>query len=105
MKDKAYKAYELAGNPKYDEYKKRLTCIVYKFFDKRIISGVNVNDVLVQELHKPLIKKIKRGEFYARFKDNIWAVDLTEMRSLFFFHWSVKYLFCVIDVFTKKCLS
>ena len=66
---------------------------------------MNVNDVLVQELHKPLIKKIKRGEFYARFKDNIWAVDLTEMRSLFFFHWSVKYLFCVVDVFTKKYLS
>ena len=42
--------------------------------------------MLVQELHKPLIKKIKRGELYARFKDNIWAVDLTEMRSLFFFH-------------------
>ena len=42
--------------------------------------------MLVQELHKPLIKKIKRGEFYARFKDNIWAAALTEMRSLFFFH-------------------
>ena len=35
----------------------------------------NINKVLVQELHKPVIKKSKRRKVYAKFKDIIWAVD------------------------------
>ena len=36
-----------------------------------------------------------------RFKENIWAADLAEMESLSFKNANVKYLLCVIDVFTK----
>ena len=32
--------------------------------------GASVNEVLVQELHKQVIKKFKRRKVYARFKDN-----------------------------------
>ena len=71
----------------------------YKFFDKKTGSGASVNKDLVEELHKPLIKKFKIRK--ARFKDNIWAGDLAEMGSLFFFNRAVKYLLCAIDVFTK----
>ena len=28
------KAFEIASNPKYDDYKRRLASMVYKFFDK-----------------------------------------------------------------------
>ena len=35
------------------------------------------------------------------FKDNIWAADLAEMESLSSTNKNVKYLLCVIDVFTK----
>ena len=38
---------------------------------------------------------------HARFKDNIWVVDLVEMGSLSSKNRGVKYLLCVIDVFTK----
>ena len=38
---------------------------------------------------------------YARFKDNIWVVDLVEMVLLSSFNSSVKYLLCVTDVLTK----
>ena len=38
---------------------------------------------------------------YARFKGNIWAADLAEMESFSSKNKSVKYLLCVIDVFTK----
>ena len=48
-----------------------------------------------------MIKKFKRRKVYARFKDNIWAVDLVEMASLSPFNHSVKYLSCDINVFTK----
>ena len=43
------------------------------FFDKKIGSGMSVNEQVVKELHKPVIKNFKRKKVYARFKDNIWA--------------------------------
>ena len=49
-----------------------------------------------------MIQKLKRRKNYAKFKDNIWAADLTEMRSLSFSNRGFKYLLSVIDVFTKN---
>ena len=75
--------------------------MVYTFFDKKTESEVSVNETLAEELHKPVIKKFKRRKVYARFKDNIWAADLAEMRSLSSKNKNVKYLSCATDVFTK----
>ena len=80
MKDRAY---ENARNCEYDGYQRA---------GKKTRSEVSVNEV---------IKKIKRGKIYARFKDSIWAADLAEMGSLSSKNKNVKYLLCVIDVFTK----
>ena len=98
MKDRAY---EIARNCKYDGYQRALAGMVYNFFDKKTGSRVSVNEQLAQELHKPAIKKFKRRKVYARFKDNIWAADLAEMKSFSSKNKNVKYLLCVIDVFTK----
>ena len=97
------KAYEVALNPKYDGYQRRLPSMAYKCFDKKIGSGMsaNVNEVLPQELHKLLTKNSKRIKLYARFKDNIWAADLAYMGSISSENGGIKYLQCVIDVFTK----
>ena len=57
---------------------------------------------IAEELHKPVIKKLKRGKIYARFKDNTRAADLAEMESLSPKDKSVKYLLCVINVFTHR---
>ena len=38
---------------------------------------VNVNEKPAEELHKPRIKKLKRGRFYARFKGNFWAAGFS----------------------------
>ena len=75
--------------------------MVYKLFDKKTGSGVSVNEQLAEELHKPVIKKFKRRKIYEKFKDNIWAADLAEMRLLSSKNKNVKYLLCVIDVFSK----
>ena len=75
--------------------------MVYKSFDKKTRSGVSVNEQLAEELHKPVIKKFKRRKVYARFKESIWAADLPKMESLSSKNKNVKYLLCVIDVFTK----
>ena len=53
--------------------------MVYKFFNKKTGSGVSENEQLAEELHKIVIKKIRRRKVYGRFKDNMWAADLAEM--------------------------
>ena len=57
LKDKAF---NIAKNPKYDEYQRGLNSMVYKFFDKKS-NGSGVNIPLEfngqPELHKPIIKK------------------------------------------------
>ena len=75
--------------------------MVYKFFDKKTGSGISVNEQLAEKLDKPAIKKLKRRKAYARFKDNIGAAGLAEMGSLSSKNKNVKYVLCVIDVFTK----
>ena len=98
LKDRAC---EIAKNRKYDGYQRTLASMVYKFFDKKAGVGVSVIEQLADELHKPVIKKFKRRKVYVRFKDNISAADLAEMRSLSCKNRNFKYLLCAIDVFTK----
>ena len=45
-------------------------------------AGVSVNEQLAEELQKPVTKKLKGRKVYARFKNNIWAADLAEIKSL-----------------------
>ena len=85
------RAYELR-NLKYNGYQRGLASMVYKFFDKKTGSWASVNEEWAQELHKPVIKKLKRRKAYAKFKDNIWAADLAERGSLSSFNHEVKYL-------------
>ena len=44
--------------------------MVHKFFDEKTESGTSVNEQLAEELHKLIIKNLKRRKVYARFKDN-----------------------------------
>ena len=51
------KAYNIAKNPKYDEYQRRLASMVCKFFDKKSSGGGaksenKLNQQLAQESHK-----------------------------------------------------
>ena len=67
--------------------------VVYKRFDKKIKA--NVNQVLAQDLHKPVIKKFKRRKVYERFKGNLWAASLAESASSYSKkNHGVKYLLC-----------
>ena len=59
--------------------------MVYKFFDKKSSeSGIanEPNHQLADDLHKPIIRKFKKGKVYSPFRDNIWGVDLADMQSL-----------------------
>ena len=100
------KAFNIAKNPKYDGYQKRLASMVFKFFNKKSKgSGVNIplelNEQLAKELHKPIIRKFKKGKVYSGFKDNIWGADLADMQLISKFNKEFRFLLCVIDIFSK----
>ena len=84
--------------------------MVYKFFDKKsaslnksIGSGIanERNYQLANELHKPIIRKLKKIKVYSSFRYNVWGVDLADMQSLSKYNKGIKYLLCAIDLFSK----
>ena len=68
-------------------------------------SKASVNEELAQELHKLVIKNLRRRKVYGRFKDYICAADLVQIGSLSSKIWGAKYSLCVVDVFTKYAWS
>ena len=76
------RAYEIPRNRGYGGYQRALTSMVYRFFDRKTGSGAGLNEQLAKELHNSVIKNFKRRKIYAKFRDNIWAADLAEMKSL-----------------------
>ena len=85
--------------------------MVYRFFDSKVEgSGAkNVNNTkltpqnqqLAEELHNPIIKKFEKRKLHAAFKDNIWGVDLADMQLLNRYNKGIRFLLCVIDIFSK----
>ena len=83
--------------------------MVYKFFDKKSKgSGLKENQgnflqnsQLANELHKPIIRKVKKRKVSSSFKDNIWSVDLVDMQLISKHNKGIRYLLCVIDLFRK----
>ena len=101
LKDQGFK---IASNPKYDGYQRGLASMVYKFFDKKSKgSGIKSmsNQQLANELHKPIIRKFKRRKVYSSFKDNIWGTDLADIQLISKYNKGIKFLLCVIDLFSK----
>ena len=59
------------------------------------------NEQLAKELHKSIIKKLKKRKVYSRFKDTIWGADLTDMQLIGKFNKGLRFLLCFIDTFSK----
>ena len=80
--------------------------MVHKFFDKKskgadIKNEIKENQQLANELHKPIIRKFKKRKVYSSFKGNIWGVDLADMQLISKYNKGIRYLLCVIDLFSK----
>ena len=88
--------------------------MVYKFFDKKTkssgvttlanksaIKSISLNEQLAEELHKPIIKKLRKRRVYSAFKDNIWGADLADMQLISKFNKGFIFLLYVIDIFSK----
>ena len=104
------RAFNITKDPKYDGYQRGLASMVYKFFDKKSKESgtkqVNTkltpqNQQLAEELHKPIIRKFEKRKVHAAFKDNIWGADLADMQLLSKYKKGIRFLLCVIDIFSK----
>ena len=99
------RAFNIAKHPKYDGYQRGLASMVYKFFDKKFAGSgaknIPQNHQLAEELHKPSIRKFEKRKVHAAFKDNIWGADLADMPLLNKYNKGIRFLLCVIDIFSK----
>ena len=80
--------------------------MVYKYFGKKISdSGIKTenmsNKELAEELHKPIIRKFKNRKVYSSFIDNTWGIDLDDIQLTSKFNKGLRFLLCVIDIFSK----
>ena len=104
------RAFNIFKGQKYDAYQRELASMVYKFFDKKSKESgakhVNIkltpqNQQLAEELHKHIIRKFEKRKVHAAFKNNIWGADLADMQLLSKYNEGIRFLLCVIDIFSK----
>ena len=102
------KALKITTDPRFNGYQRGLASMVYKFFNERTKgSGINLkanslnNEILAEELHKPIMKNFKRRKVYSSFKDNICGVDLADMQLISIYNKGIRYLLCVIYLFSR----
>ena len=48
-----------------------------------------------------LLENLKKRKVYSTFKDNIWGVDLADMQLLSKYIKGIRFLLCVIHIFSK----
>ena len=63
--------------------------------------GIPQNKELLEELHKPIIRKFNKRKVQSPFIDNIWGDDLADMELLSKFNKGIRLLLCVVHIFIK----
>ena len=114
------KVFNIAKNPKYDEYQRELAAVVYNFFDKKSSGGAVTraqsetsatqgmqdkfampSQELAEELHKPVIRKLEKCKVYSSFIDNISGPDLADMQLISKCNKGICFLLCIINIYLK----
>ena len=75
--------------------------MVYNFFEKKSKGSGILNQQSANELHQPIMRKFKRRNVYSSYKDNIWGVDLVDMKLICNYNKGIKCLLCVINLFSR----
>ena len=68
------------------------------------IKGTKINSKskeLTEELHKSIIRKVKKRKVYSPFRDNIWGADLPDVQLLSKFNKGTCFLLCVNNIIGK----
>ena len=79
-------------NPKYGGHQRGPAANICKFFDEKSSgantsgvdnkSGIMSNQQSAEKLHRAIIRKFEKRKVYSSFKDNIWSVDLADMKLI-----------------------
>ena len=88
------------------DIKKVLLQLVINFFIKKSLgSGIkneNMSDQkLTEELHKQIIRLLKKRKVHSSIIDSIWGADLAEMQLINKVNKEIRFLLCVYDIFSK----
>ena len=97
------KAFNIAKNPKYDEYDRGLATMVYIFFDKKNASGAIINEIISnKELDTNQLLKNLKNEKFTHFLQKIFGVlVLLIYKQISKYNKGLRFLVCVIDIFSK----
>ena len=68
------KAFNMAKDPKYDEYQIGLTSMVYKFFDKKTLGDAVTSEIMSNQ---QLAEEVRPS-----FIDNVWSSDLVDIQLI-----------------------
>ena len=76
------------------------------FFDKETSGGVVRNEILsnkelVEELHKPIIRKFENQKVNLPFIDNIWTAGLADMEVISKFNEYIDFYFVLLIFVTN----
>ena len=117
--DAAYFQHDSAYNKYKDSVNRKQSDIVLKNKDLKIATypkvngyqrglpaiesgnGLPENKKIAEELRKLIIKNFKRRKVYSSFIDKIWGVELADMQLIIKYNKGIRYLFCVIDLFSR----
>ena len=99
------KVFDVAKNPKNDWYQRGIASMVYKYFDKKTSgSGIKYENIfdkeLAEELHKPIIRKIKKRKVQSPLIDNIWGAYLADVKLISKRNKGFRFLTCAIDIYS-----
>ena len=71
-------------------------------FSNNGIKNENMSDQqLAVELHKLIIRKFKKRKLHSPFTNYICGVGLADMQLISKFNKGIRFLLCVIDIFSK----
>ena len=59
------------------------------------------NNGQAEELHKPIIKSVRKLTVYSEFKDNLLGADLADMQLISKCNKGFRFSLCIIDIFSK----
>ena len=71
------------------------------YMAKRKKRASKKNEQLADELHKPIIRKFEKRKVHNAHMDEIWAADLADMQLLSKKNKRIRYLLCVVDLFSR----
>ena len=100
------KTFNIAKDPKFDEYQRGIVSTVCKLFDKKVsgsrIKNENIsNKELAEESHKPVIRNFNKRKVHSPFIDNISSANIADMQLMSKFKKGCRFLLGVIDIYSK----